>query len=38
MLGICERFGKLPSDVLAEDAEFIQMMNIEELGKGDDGG
>jgi hypothetical protein len=31
-----ERFGKLPSEILAEDAELIQLLNIEDLGKGDD--
>lgn len=31
MLAICERFGKLPSEVYAEDAGFLRMLEIERL-------
>jgi len=27
----CERFGKLPSELLAEDAELLRLLNIEAL-------
>lgn len=32
MLGICERFGQLPSTVLAEDPELVRLLTIEALG------
>lgn len=31
MLSICERFGKLPSEIYAEDAGFARMLAIEAL-------
>jgi len=31
ILGLCERFGKLPSEVLAEDAHLLQLLAIERL-------
>jgi hypothetical protein len=31
MLGICERFGKLPSEVRAESEDFLTMLAIERL-------
>lgn len=34
-MGVCERFGKLPSEVLAEDVELMQLLKIEELGRGE---
>jgi hypothetical protein len=33
MLGLCERFGKLPSEIEAESSEFIRMIRLEALGK-----
>lgn len=30
ILGICDRFHKLPSQVLAEDVELIQLLRIED--------
>jgi hypothetical protein len=41
VLGICERFGQLPSAVLAEDARLLQYLNIERAyreQRGDDVG
>ena len=32
MLGLCDRFHKLPSEVLAEDAYLLKLINIEKLG------
>jgi hypothetical protein len=32
ILGLCDRFHKLPSEVLAEDAYLLQLLKIEELG------
>jgi len=32
VLGLCERFGCLPSALYAEDAELIRLVRIEELG------
>lgn len=29
MLGLCERFGQLPSAVLAEDAQLLHYLNVE---------
>ncbi len=31
MLALCERFGKLPSEIYAEDAGFARMLAIEAL-------
>lgn len=33
MLTVCERFGKLPSEILDEGVEFLQMLKIEAMGK-----
>jgi hypothetical protein len=33
VLGICERFGQLPSQVYAEDAELLRLLRIEALGR-----
>lgn len=33
MLRICERFGCLPSQLLAEDAELVRMLTIEGYGR-----
>jgi hypothetical protein len=35
ILGIGERFGKLPSEVLAEDATLLRLLAIESLGRKD---
>ena len=35
ILGLCDRFHKLPSEVLAEDAELMQMIEIARLGRPD---
>ena len=32
ILGLCERFGCLPSQLLAEDAELLRLVDIERLG------
>lgn len=32
MLGLCERFGCLPSALYEEDAELLQLLEIERLG------
>ena len=32
ILRACERFGCLPSQLLAEDAELLRLLNIEALG------
>ncbi len=32
VLGLCERFGCLPSQLYAEDAEIFRLLAIEELG------
>ena len=32
-MGLCREFKKLPSEVLAEDAYLIRLLNIERLGK-----
>jgi len=28
VIGLCERFGQLPSAVLAEDADLLRMLNL----------
>jgi hypothetical protein len=33
MLALCDRFHKLPSEILAEDASLFQMLAIVERGK-----
>lgn len=33
MLGLCERFGCLPSHLMAEDASLMAMLEYERLGK-----
>lgn len=42
ILGMCERFGCLPSQLLAEDAGLMRMLKLETMGRGegrsDDGG
>jgi hypothetical protein len=32
VLGLCERFGQLPSAVLAEDAELLRLVRIVDEG------
>ena len=38
IVGLCDRFGVLPSAVLAEDAELLLMLNLvdPDCGKADD--
>lgn len=31
LLALCERFGQLPSAVLAEDSGFLQLLQLEAL-------
>ncbi|MDX2702141.1 hypothetical protein PV350_04680 [Streptomyces sp. PA03-6a] len=42
ILGLCDRFHKLPSEVFAEDSELLHLIEIERLGtpdmEGGDGG
>lgn len=38
MLALCDRFHKLPSEVLAEDAAILRLLKIEALGKREEGG
>ncbi len=33
ILGLCERFGCLPSALLAEDASLLRMVRVEALGR-----
>ncbi len=33
MVGLCERFHKLPSEVLAEDVEMLRMVRIADMGR-----
>ena len=37
ILGLCERFGQLPSALLAEDARLFGLLAIEAMGRVDDG-
>lgn len=37
ILYLCERFHKLPSEILAEPAELLRLINITNLGGGLDG-
>jgi hypothetical protein len=32
IVGLCERFGKLPSEVYEEDSEILRMLMIIKLG------
>jgi hypothetical protein len=36
VLGICERFGCLPSELYREDAELLRLLTIEAMGRPDD--
>jgi hypothetical protein len=36
VLSLCERFGCLPSALLAEDASLLGLVHIEHLGRDDD--
>jgi len=38
IIGLCRKFGCLPSQLLAEDARLLQLLRIVELGGGDLGG
>lgn len=38
VLGLCQRFGCLPSQLLAEDASLLQMIHIEQRGRVDGDG
>jgi hypothetical protein len=38
VLGLCERFGCLPSQLYEEDAELLRLLAMEELGGGDESG
>lgn len=35
-MGLCDRFHKLPSEVLAEDVELLRLLAIEAAAKPDD--
>lgn len=37
-MGLCRQFHVLPSQILNEPAEMIQMLNIEQLGNPEGGG
>lgn len=32
MIGLCDRWHKLPSEVLAEDASLLRLLDVYELG------
>jgi hypothetical protein len=34
VLGLCERFGCLPSQLYEEDADLLRLLALEELGGG----
>lgn len=36
MLGLCERFGCLPSALYEEDAALFQLLRIEKMGRKED--
>lgn len=36
MIGLCDRWHKLPSEVLAEDARLMRMLDIYRLGHRDE--
>lgn len=38
MLGLCDRFHALPSAVMAEDADLLRMIKLEQHGKPAEGG
>ena len=38
ILGLCDRWHKLPSQVLAEPAEVLRLLRVEELGIRREGG
>lgn len=38
MLGLCERFGCLPSALYEEDAELIKLLSIESMGRREESG
>lgn len=38
MIGLCERFGALPSQVLAEDSQVLRLLEIIRLGTSQGGG
>lgn len=33
VIGLCERFGCLPSALMAEDASLLRMVQVEALGR-----
>lgn len=33
VLGLCERFGCLPSQLYAEDANLLRLLTVEKLGR-----
>lgn len=33
ILGACERFGCLPSELMKEDAELLKLLRLEDLGR-----
>lgn len=37
LIGLCKFFHKLPSEILAEDAELIQLMNLYRLANPEEG-
>lgn len=36
MIGLCDRWHKLPSQVLAEDARLLRMLRVYQLGHRED--
>lgn len=38
MIGLCDRWHKLPSEVLAEDASLLRLLDVYELGHRKEGG
>jgi hypothetical protein len=38
VLGLCERFGCLPSALMAEDVSLLRMVAVEHLGRDKDQG
>jgi hypothetical protein len=36
ILRLCDRFKKLPSEILAEDAELFRLITLEDLGRTDE--
>jgi hypothetical protein len=37
VLGLCDRFHKLPSEVMAEEAGILRLLRIEQLGRREEG-